>query len=176
VVEYVIISGFPDYRVGDDGSVWSFKSGEWVEMTQRPRKKGYLAVTLRSGGKSHDRLVHALVLEAFIGPRPPGFVARHFPDRNPGNNRKENLSWCSHQQNQDDRNFHGTSNRGDRHPMAKISKAQRDEIVSLCLARKRLEPNSLTYRQIGERYGLAKCTVWCIASGRIRSHQQKEQS
>lgn len=38
------------------------------------------------------RLVHQLVLEAFVGPRPPGHEASH-RDGNPVNNRLENLEW-----------------------------------------------------------------------------------
>ena len=37
--------------------------------------------------------VHRLVLEAFVGPCPEGMCCRHFPDRDPSNNKLENLSW-----------------------------------------------------------------------------------
>ena len=71
-----------------------------------PMKKGYL--TVRVGGRM--RLVHHLVLEAFVGPRPEGAEARHFPDRDKTNNRAENLLWGTAQDNSDDRKIHGTNN------------------------------------------------------------------
>lgn len=71
-----------------------------------PTKKGYL--TIRVGGRM--RLVHHLVLEAFVGPRPDGAEARHFPDRDKTNNRVDNLHWGTAQDNSDDKKVHGTNN------------------------------------------------------------------
>lgn len=57
------------------------------------------------GGRT--RLVHSLVLEAFIGPRPPGFEACH-NDGDPANNRLSNLRWDTRSANTRDRVRHGT--------------------------------------------------------------------
>lgn len=43
-------------------------------------------------GSVISRYVHTLVLEAFVGPRPTGGVARHLDD-NGENNAVENLCW-----------------------------------------------------------------------------------
>lgn len=48
-----------------------------------------------------DRTVHSLVLEAFVGPCPPGMEARHADD-NPLNNNLNNLSWGTRSENSDD--------------------------------------------------------------------------
>lgn len=45
-----------------------------------------------------DRFVHSLVLEAFIGPCPPGLMACHAND-DPTDNRIENLSWGTRSKN-----------------------------------------------------------------------------
>jgi hypothetical protein len=45
-----------------------------------------------------DRTVHSLVLEAFVGPCPPGMMARHIND-NPTDNRLENLCWGTRSEN-----------------------------------------------------------------------------
>jgi hypothetical protein len=73
---------------------------------------GHLRVRLKpsSSGRSKFPAVHRLVLEAFVGPCPEGKEARHFPDRDPRNNRLDNLSWATRTTNQRDRDFHGTSN------------------------------------------------------------------
>lgn len=54
------------------------------------------------------RYVHQLVLELFVGPRPRGKEARHFPDQNPANNHVSNLSWTTAVINQRDRIANGT--------------------------------------------------------------------
>ena len=56
---------------------------------------------------SHTRLVHRLVLEAFVGPRPEGMVARHL-NGDPGDNRLENLAWGTQSENNYDKVRHGT--------------------------------------------------------------------
>jgi hypothetical protein len=69
----------------------------------------------RAGEKERNVTVHSLVLEAFVGPRPDGMQCRHFPDRNPTNNRVSNLSWGTPLENANDRRVHGTIACGDRH-------------------------------------------------------------
>lgn len=83
-------------------------------LSQYPSESGHLSVTLNKEGKRKGRLVHRLVLEAFVGPCPPGMQARHFPDRDPANNRLTNLSWSDQFTNQRDRVLHGTAPRGDK--------------------------------------------------------------
>jgi hypothetical protein len=46
---------------------------------------------------------------------------RHFPDPNRRNNRLENLSWGTPAENAADKIGHGTHNRGERHPLARLS-------------------------------------------------------
>lgn len=118
IVIYKDIPGFPGYRAGDDGSVWSCRvsagvpgvrgsvprtTDTWHRLQPRVGRKGYLHVTLRCNSRSYGRWVHRLVLEAFIGPRPDGMECRHFPDRNPGNNRLGNLAWGTREQNEQDK-------------------------------------------------------------------------
>jgi hypothetical protein len=108
------VLNFPGYLVGDDGSVWTYKlkggndrtpgrTGELRPLKIHRDKKGYCRVNLDRGGKTHSRLVHQLVLEAFIGPRPPGMEGCHYPDPNKGNNRVGNLRWDTHGENAKDK-------------------------------------------------------------------------
>lgn len=121
IVKYRRIKGFPGYRVGDDGSVWSqlkvialgrplgFVSvlgKEWIKLRHLIARKGYRQVTLRRDGESFQRAVHRLVLEAFIGLRPAGKECRHFPDRDPANNALANIAWGTRQQNEQDKAHH----------------------------------------------------------------------
>ena len=60
----------------------------------KPNKhpSGYLRVDLRKNNKPETRVVHRLVLEAFVGEAPPGTEACHWND-DPADNRMENLRW-----------------------------------------------------------------------------------
>lgn len=68
--------------------------------------RGYPALTLHRGGKSQAKSVHALVLEAFVGPRPDNCYGCH-NDGDSTNNRLENLRWDSQSNNQMDTIRHG---------------------------------------------------------------------
>ena len=77
---------------------------------------GYLGVVLSAHGrkKSHAAvLVQYLVLEAFVGPRPPGAYCCH-ADGDRVNNHLSNLRWDTPAANSDDAKRHGTRIRGRR--------------------------------------------------------------
>lgn len=76
----------------------------------------YAMLTLQSGGRKGTPgcriefpMVHKLVLEAFVGPRPPGLEACH-NDGDGMNNRLTNLRWDTHKANMADQFRHGTKN------------------------------------------------------------------
>ncbi|SHJ57885.1 NUMOD4 motif-containing protein [Nocardiopsis flavescens] len=103
------VVGFPGYEVSDRGRVRSFKrdpEGELLKL--HPGGRGYLQLVLRRDGRSHSRLVHRVVLEAFAGPCPPGQETRHLNgDR--FDNRRANLAWGTPAENRADAIRHGTS-------------------------------------------------------------------
>lgn len=82
---------------------------------------GYLRVALvYDDGFRRTRKVHRLVLEAFVGPRPVGFQARHLNgDRR--DNRLENLAWGTALENARDRDRHGTTAVGEKSGVAKLT-------------------------------------------------------
>lgn len=144
-VEYRPIPGFPGYRVGDDGSIWTSRyrsrtstgifawiiGDAWTVMKPCKRKWvansnwtpiSYPQVTLsRLDGIRSVLLVHAIVLEAFVGPCPPGMECRHL-DGIPMNVALWNLCWGTRKQNADDRAKHGKT-RGEKHYRAVLTEA-----------------------------------------------------
>jgi hypothetical protein len=58
----------------------------------------YWKVLLSDEGRHETRFVHHLVLEAWVGPRPAGYVTNHI-NGNAEDNRLENLEWCSYSHN-----------------------------------------------------------------------------
>lgn len=125
-VDYRAIAGYPDYRVGDDGSVWSCKSGEWKRLKPGYRRD-YLKVELCGCGSIKSHNVHKLVLEAFVGPRPEGCYGCH-NNGDAGDCSLGNLRWGSPSSNELDKLAHGTHLEADSHPRAKLTSSVVREI------------------------------------------------
>ena len=67
-----------------------------------PNSKGYMRATIKVGGKFKTRQVHVMVLETFVGDRPPGHETRHI-DNDKSNNKVTNLCWGTHSENMRDK-------------------------------------------------------------------------
>jgi hypothetical protein len=105
VVEYRTLSWCDRYKIGSDGSIIG-PMGRPLIPGRHPQ--GYLQVLIyRPGQHRLCRRVHALVCEAFHGPRPEGQEVRHL-DGNPANNNASNLRWGTHSENVIDSINHGT--------------------------------------------------------------------
>lgn len=156
--------GYPGYRVGDDGSVWSrWKKGgmpgrrgavrqltdEWRRLSESANAKRYKRINLHY---RKTKYVGHVVLEAFVGARPTGMVACH-NDGNPENNALVNLRWDTQAGNEADKNKHGTRLRGENHPLAKLTpetvKAIRAEYVA----------GRNGYIRLSKKYGVSTWTV-----------------
>lgn len=99
------IEGWPQYEVSDWGRVKSLGNHfNRKEKILRPGlKTGYRMVVLCDKQPKRRRNVHiaVLVLEAFVGPRPPGYVTRHWNDDRI-DDRLVNLRWGTQSDNLDD--------------------------------------------------------------------------
>ena len=112
--EFRQIDGFPAYRISRDGEIqscWSRGSPKRMTDDWHPLKpiRGdhYLIVNLSDGVRKHTKLIHRLVLAAFVGPCPPGLVCCH-NDGDPTNNHVDNLRWDTYAANEADKVRHGT--------------------------------------------------------------------
>lgn len=102
------------YEVSDMGNVRSVDriNAKGARQLGRPKKAtvgkiGYPVVCLYKDGHPKTRTIHSLVLEAFVGPRPPKHEACH----NNGirtDSRLENLRWDTSSENNLDKRAHGT--------------------------------------------------------------------
>lgn len=99
------IETHPSYGVSDDGRVYSFKTGQPVELAQSRNgcasrgREGYPKVKLYTTASLYVQVkVHHLVAEAFLGPRPEGLVVNH-KDGNKDNNRADNLEYVTYSGN-----------------------------------------------------------------------------
>lgn len=101
--EWRFVTGYETYIVSTHGNVKSLprvvkgKSGSSRKLqgnTLTPYwRRDATVVNLWKDNQYRQRTVHQLVLESFIGPRPPGTIARH-RDGDVHNNVLSNLEWA----------------------------------------------------------------------------------
>ncbi len=161
------------YQVSDAGNVRSLdrtikrlsKGGNLCEsvikgklLRKRHHTGGYDYVSFCKNGKSQNKYVHRLVLEAFVGPCPENMECRHKNGVHK-DNRLENLHWGIHIDNVWDRDRHGTLNRGEDIGTSKITEADVVEI------RERYASRDWTQGELAEVYGLTQSGIGCIVRG-----------
>lgn len=176
-VEYRDVPGFPGYRVGSDGSVWSCwqktaiptpsgrcKWGYRISDTWRRLKPDARAFRnnipyqrVRLSGRY--LLVHTVVLLAFHGPRPDGMVCRHL-DGDHNNNSASNLAWGTYGENIRDKTRHDRTNHGEKNSQAVLTHAKVAEI------RTRYAAGAVTLTQLAEEYGVTFQSIGAVISGR----------
>lgn len=174
ITEYRPVAGHPDYRVGADGTVWGRHrngcrrndpsqqlDGCWHLLAPQPSKRnGLYRVRLSDRKRYH---VHRLVLEAFVGPRPPDMEGQHL-DGDPTNNTLSNLRWGTPLENGVARKRRGRTPKGEDHHNAKLTEAVVRKIRSDYAAGKRRRK-----ALAGEHHVDAK-TVGRVAGGQSWAH------
>jgi hypothetical protein len=182
-VRYSFISGFPGYRIGDDGSGWTcwrFRGGgyagqpEWY-ISDPPRWKrlkpdvrksdGRQRYTLRNpqGGYKKIQVSH-LVLLHFVGPQPDGMEGCH-NDGDCSNNHWDNLRWDTPAANKADMKRHGTNCAGERSGMAKLTWERVRAI------RKRFAAGNVRKTQIARDEGVTPTLIGYIIAEKIWKEQ-----
>lgn len=127
---------------------------------KRPTGKGYLQVTLKNIERgASTRYIHRLVCEAFQGsPSDPTLHCCH-NDGDKHNNHPGNLRWDTKTANEKDRLAHGTSNRGERHGLSKLTESDVQQIRhQLAKGRKQAE--------IADQFGVSQATISGIKCAR----------
>jgi hypothetical protein len=144
----------------------------------RPVKDGhgYSLVRLGKLGDIDQRLIHQLVLEAFVSARPPGLDACHGPG-GCQDNRAANLSWGTRSQNNGaDRWRDGTALTGEHAPMAKLTWTDVDEIRRRYFAAtcppgihrgpSRFAATAETTKHLAAAFGVHQTTIARIVAGK----------
>jgi hypothetical protein len=134
---------------GGDCLIWPFST----------HRNGY--AQMRVDG--HLVTVSRMLCEATNGPPP---TSKHHAAHSCGNGRsgcvtKRHLLWKTKAENEADKLVHGTHNRGERHPMSKLTEAQAREILSL--------KGAELQRVIADRYGISNQAVSNIQIGKTWS-------
>ena len=117
----------------------------------------YEIVSLRVGGKTRGEQVGRLVLKAFVGLPPRGYVCCHGTGGSL-DNRLSNLRWGTVQENNvADRMRDGTYPVGQKTGVAKLKDADIPKILRL--------RGRFSTREVGERYGVCHSTIGRIWRG-----------
>jgi HNH endonuclease len=167
-ISYRDVDGFPGYKIGNDGTLWSCwtkiglpKGGcvgaigtVWKQMKPAPKKIGPVTTALHTAlhrnRKSYMVRIHTLVLQAFVGPCPEGMECCHFPDPDPTNNHVSNLRWGTPKENIGDREKHGHTAKGEHNGQSTLKLEQVREIKRLLAEGVRVY---LIARQFGVSHG-----------------------
>ena len=156
--KWAAIAGFEGlYEVSDRGSIRSLDRVSLIprKVKGRPLKPslngaGYLSVCLYKDGIGQPCRVHSLVIAAFVAPVECGHNNGDRLD-----NRADNLRWVTKSENQLDRARHGTDCRGERHPAAKLTRA---EVIGI----RYLLKLGTKQRLIAEKFGVSTGHVAAI--------------
>jgi hypothetical protein len=159
-----IFDGYFACRNGHIVSVWdnhSRKSRPHV-LASTARRGKHAFVRVQASRKRRTVDVHRLVANAFLPPRPEGFVTRHL-DGDCHNNEAVNLVWGTTRENEDDKFLHGAILRGSRHPCSKLT----EDVVSEI---KRLIIDGCRIIDIARKFGRPRQTISNIKSGSNWGH------
>lgn len=155
------------YQVSDEGRVRSLAhhvrlvahGRETVRLSPgrvlKPGPSGPFGHVTVALGRGNSRLVHQLVLGAFVGPRPTGMEGAH-ADGNGSNNRLENLRYATRSENNRDRVLQG-----------------RTLLSPEEVARVRTEAPELPFggkARLARELGVSPCTISDVIAGRRYAH------
>lgn len=146
------VRGFGDrYFISNLGRVKRAADGSLVSVW---RLSGYPAVTLRFMKEAKNRMIHSLVMESFVGPRPDGLGVAHL-DGNKDNHRLSNLSYVTQKENISHKKAHGTLVRGEKQHNSKLTEADVISIRSRVAAGEKI-------RAISREYGTTYFCIWAV--------------
>ena len=144
--------GFPDYHVTENGKVWSSKRrGQWLRPATADRGRKVYGLFTTKGLQTF--FAARLVLETYVGPRPPGLICCH-KNGDRTDDRLENLYWGTYYENYVD----SAGPAGVR--------GNKLNVLQVRIIHHLLESGELTQVAIGRFFGVSGVTVSNILHGR----------
>ena len=126
-------------------------------LFRRPEQDGYQRIQLFKKGKYINKYVHSLVMESFVGPCPKNQQVIHLEHVSiHGNNELSNLRYGSACCNMAFKIDDGTSIRGEKSLLAKLTKNEVIKIRKLC------KGGGHTQFEIGKMFGVKHNTISAI--------------
>lgn len=169
------VPGFEDfYLVSSYGRVFSKNyrmTGRTQELAQsslvdrrRPSETFYRRAKMFRIDRNSPTAIHRIVALAFI-PNPDGMPMVNHKDGDKGNNRAENLEWCTNAQNLRHAEATGLARHvvGEDHGCASISNEKARAVYVECAAAPKRKGVLIA---IARRHGVTRDVVYSIASGK----------
>lgn len=145
------------WRGGNDKPRKSIRRARLLKPTANWNK--YLLVGLKTEG---SYALHRLIALTFHGPCPPALECAHLNgDRQ--DNRACNLKWVTRKENHSHKRRHGTVQRGENGPTAKLTNKDVLKIRSLYAKGK-------TQSEIARHYEVHQSCIWGIVRGKTWTH------
>ena len=155
------IDGIPNAYISIDGKVW--RNGK--EKTIFVGRSGYKQCVFSINNKTINRLIHRLLLEAFVCKCPEGKEGLHI-NGNPLDNRLENLRWGTRKENVQDAILHGTATIGTKNKQAKFNKQDLENVALM-------KDKGFTRKEIAEHFSVSITTINRIFNGQTYKKEFK---
>jgi len=159
--EFRDIPGFDGYMASSDGHIWSClhargKRDSYRKLKPSANAKGYLGLSLSSGGSPISLRVHRLVAITFL-PNPEGHPCVRHKDGNPANNAVANLAWSTYSENEQDKKAHGTW--WSRRFGSKLKEEDRRLV-------RKMRSDGASHKRIAAAFGVSQSTISRLLAGR----------
>ena len=156
------------YSASKCGKIISHHRLEPFELRQAKHRQGYKKVCVKTPNGIKNRLVHRLVLEAWIGPCPDGCVTNH-KNGDKTDNRLENLEYCTQSENMTHAYGYGLSPKPPTHrgSACRLAKLNEEKILAMRAETDR-KPGYL--KRIAVAYGVTPSTASKILLRRTWTH------
>lgn len=153
------------YQISNSGNLKSLKFGKERILKKRYDAYGYVMYSLNKDGKSYQRKAHRLVLESF-GEKIRGKEHVNHKNGVKGDNRIENLEWCTHSENIQHAFDVGLAKgmKGEKHPQCKLTKEQVVQIRNM------YKPGKVSQEAVAKLFGVDRKVVSDIYLGKSWSH------
>lgn len=149
-------------KVGNGRQYWGTRLHRGKELTPTGHRKHYLKIEASIENRQHTVLVHRMVADAFLGPRPEGCEVNHI-DGNKHNNAAENLEYVTKAENMRHALDSGLVAVGEARSNAKYTTPQ----VKWALA---LVHSGMSVKEAAEQTGLPAGRLSKIRRGEIWRH------
>lgn len=151
------------YEISDMGRIRRlvFRNGTTQRRYKQPhilspaKLRGYPRIVLHKLERKRQTHIHLLVLETFVGPRPPGLYAAHLNGA-PDDCRLSNLAWVTCKENHSHKLAHGTAQTGERNGATPLTE---DDVSSILI-------DSRASRALAKVYGVHPTTIQNIRAGK----------
>ena len=146
---------FVNYEFSSNGDVRSTFDGRVRYLRGSTSDRGYKSVSLSSNKLVVKReYIHRAVCELFNGPQPAWSQCCRHLDGDKTNNAASNIAWGTDKENEADKALHGTSPKGEKNPMAILTREKVEQMRSI-----RASENK-PYYKIAKDFGVSTMTAF----------------